>query len=91
MTIVDTHCHAGVNWFEPVELLLAQMNANGVDKGALIQHRVGGIAFAALFGWQRASAVFRNSAFAGNGGAEFATGGAATVYPNPISARGNRI
>lgn len=39
MTIVDTHCHAGVNWFEPVELLLAQMNANGVDKGALIQHR----------------------------------------------------
>ena len=39
MTIVDTHCHAGVNWFEPVELLLTQMNANGVDKGALIQHR----------------------------------------------------
>ena len=39
MTIVDTHCHAGVNWFEPVELLLAQMNANGVDKAALIQHR----------------------------------------------------
>ena len=39
MTIVDTHCHAGVNWFEPVELLVAQMNANGVDKGALIQHR----------------------------------------------------
>jgi len=39
MAIVDTHCHAGVNWFEPVELLLAQMNANGVDKAALIQHR----------------------------------------------------
>ena len=39
MTIVDTHCHAGNNWFEPVEMLLNQMNANGVDKGALIQHR----------------------------------------------------
>ena len=39
MTIVDTHCHAGVNWFEPVELLMTQMNLNGVDKGALIQHR----------------------------------------------------
>ena len=23
MTIVDTHCHAGVNWFEPVELPLS--------------------------------------------------------------------
>ena len=39
MTIVDTHCHAGRNWFEPVELLLHQMNANGVDKAVLIQHR----------------------------------------------------
>ena len=39
MLIVDTHCHAGHNWFEPVELLLHQMNANGVDKAALIQHR----------------------------------------------------
>ena len=38
MTIVDTHCHAGHNWFEPVELLLYQMNANGVDKAVLIQH-----------------------------------------------------
>ncbi|HAL47588.1 MAG: amidohydrolase [SAR202 cluster bacterium] len=39
MTIADTHCHAGNNWFEPVEMLLNQMNANGVDKAALIQHR----------------------------------------------------
>ena len=39
MTIVDTHCHAGHNWFEPIEMLLNQMNVNGVDKGALIQHR----------------------------------------------------
>ncbi len=39
MTIVDTHCHAGLNWFEPVEQIVGQMNANGVDKAALIQHR----------------------------------------------------
>ena len=39
MTIVDTHCHAGVNWFEPVELIMTQMNLNGVDRAALIQHR----------------------------------------------------
>lgn len=39
MTVVDTHCHAGRNWFEPVELLLHQMNANAVDRAVLIQHR----------------------------------------------------
>ena len=39
MTIVDSHCHAGLNWFEPIELLLHQMNANGVNHGVLIQHR----------------------------------------------------
>ena len=39
MIIVDTHCHAGRNWFEPIELLLYQMDANGVDKAVLIQHR----------------------------------------------------
>lgn len=38
MLIVDTHCHAGNSWFEPVELLLHQMNTNGVDKAVLIQH-----------------------------------------------------
>jgi L-fuconolactonase len=38
MIIVDTHCHAGNNWFEPVELLLFQMNRNDVDKAVLIQH-----------------------------------------------------
>ena len=32
MTIVDTHCHAGRSWFEPIEMLLTQMNANDVDK-----------------------------------------------------------
>ena len=39
MTIVDTHCHAGKSWFEPIESLIFQMDANGVDKAALIQHR----------------------------------------------------
>lgn len=39
MIIVDTHCHASNNWFEPVELLLFQMSRNDVDKGVLIQHR----------------------------------------------------
>ena len=37
--IVDTHCHAGLSWFEPVELLLYQMSANAVDKAVLVQHR----------------------------------------------------
>ena len=38
MIIVDTHSHAGVNWFEPVEMILHQMNLNGVEKTVLIQH-----------------------------------------------------
>ena len=38
MIIIDTHSHAGVNWFEPVETILHQMNVNGVQKTALIQH-----------------------------------------------------
>jgi len=29
MLIVDTHCHALPHWFEPVEVLLHQMHANG--------------------------------------------------------------
>ncbi len=39
MIIVDSHCHAGTSWFEPIELLHYQMEANGVDRGVLIQHR----------------------------------------------------
>lgn len=39
MTVVDTHCHAGNSWFEPIESLIFQMDANGVDKAVLIQHR----------------------------------------------------
>jgi L-fuconolactonase len=39
MTMVDTHCHALPHWFEPVEVLLHQMNANGVEKATLVQVR----------------------------------------------------
>jgi L-fuconolactonase len=39
MLIVDTHCHALPHWFEPVELLLQQMHANGVEKATLVQVR----------------------------------------------------
>ena len=38
MLIIDTHCHAGNNWFEPIETLEFEMNRNDVDKAALIQH-----------------------------------------------------
>ncbi|MBI4306582.1 MAG: amidohydrolase [Chloroflexi bacterium] len=38
MRIIDTHCHAGHNWFEPVETLLHEMNSNGVSEAVLIQH-----------------------------------------------------
>ena len=38
MQIIDTHCHAGRNWFEPIETLLFQMDSNGVDGAVLIQH-----------------------------------------------------
>jgi L-fuconolactonase len=39
MLIVDTHCHALPHWFEPVEVLLHQMHANGVEKALLVQVR----------------------------------------------------
>ena len=38
MMIVDTHSHSGVNWYEPTELILHQMNLNGVQKTVFIQH-----------------------------------------------------
>ena len=38
MLIVDTHCHAGRNWFEPIESLEFHMDQNGVDHAVLIQH-----------------------------------------------------
>jgi L-fuconolactonase len=36
MMIVDTHAHASPCWFEPIEVLLFQMNSNGVDKTTLV-------------------------------------------------------
>ena len=37
MTIVDTHVHIGRDHYEPVEILLAQMELNGVAKTVLVQ------------------------------------------------------
>ena len=37
MPIIDTHCHVSLAWYEPVEVLLAQMERNGVDGAVLIQ------------------------------------------------------
>ncbi|PKB80454.1 MAG: hypothetical protein BZY88_08690 [SAR202 cluster bacterium Io17-Chloro-G9] len=39
MAVVDTHCHASPYWFEPVEVLVNEMDQNGVDKAVLIQFR----------------------------------------------------
>lgn len=38
MSIIDTHTHVGLNWFEPVETLLSVMSANGVSRALLVQH-----------------------------------------------------
>ena len=38
MLIIDTHTHAGPNWFEPIEMLVHQMELNGVSKALLVQH-----------------------------------------------------
>jgi L-fuconolactonase len=38
MLIIDTHCHAGKNWFEPIETLEFQMDRCGVSGAVLIQH-----------------------------------------------------
>jgi L-fuconolactonase len=35
--IVDSHCHVSASWYEPVEVLLFQMDRNGVDHAVLIQ------------------------------------------------------
>jgi L-fuconolactonase len=35
--IVDSHCHISLSWYEPVEVLLFQMERNGVDHAVLIQ------------------------------------------------------
>lgn len=36
--IVDTHCHAGKNWFLPIESLEFEMKMAQVDAALLIQH-----------------------------------------------------
>ncbi len=38
MLIIDTHTHAGNNWFEPIEVLEFQMDRNSVDHAVLVQH-----------------------------------------------------
>ncbi len=37
MVVVDTHCHASLDWYEPIETLLYQMDSNGVDHAVLVQ------------------------------------------------------
>ncbi len=39
MQIIDSHCHAGASWFEPIESLLFQMDSNGVERAVLVQHK----------------------------------------------------
>jgi L-fuconolactonase len=34
---VDTHCHVSPGWYEPIEVLLFQMDRNGVDHAVMIQ------------------------------------------------------
>lgn len=38
MFIVDSHVHAGAGWSEPVEVVLFQMESNGVAHAVLVQH-----------------------------------------------------
>ena len=37
MGVVDAHCHAAEAWYEPVEALLQQMAAHGVERAVLVQ------------------------------------------------------
>src|SRR6266498_324720 len=37
MPVVDSHCHVSLTWYEPVEVLLFQMERNQVDHAILIQ------------------------------------------------------
>jgi L-fuconolactonase len=37
MVVVDTHCHASLDWYEPIETLLYEMDSNGVDHAVLVQ------------------------------------------------------
>jgi len=35
--IIDSHCHASERWYEPVEILIQQMERNGVGAAVLVQ------------------------------------------------------
>jgi L-fuconolactonase len=35
--LVDTHCHASLDWYEPVETLLHEMDRNSVERAVLVQ------------------------------------------------------
>ena len=37
MGFVDSHCHASLQWYEPIETLLFEMDRNDVDQAVLIQ------------------------------------------------------
>jgi L-fuconolactonase len=37
MGFVDTHCHASLHWYEPIDTLLFEMDRNDVDQAVLIQ------------------------------------------------------
>ena len=37
MPVIDSHCHVSPTWYEPAEVLLFQMDRNGVDGAILIQ------------------------------------------------------
>src|SRR5688500_3487628 len=39
MVTCDTHCHASLAWYAPIESLLYEMDANGVEQALLIQIR----------------------------------------------------
>ncbi len=39
MPIVDSHCHASLAWFQPVETLVHEMDQNGIAHAILIQIR----------------------------------------------------
>ncbi|MFC1966244.1 amidohydrolase family protein [Chloroflexota bacterium] len=39
MVIIDTHVHASPYWYEPIEVLLFQMNSSKVNKATLVQYR----------------------------------------------------
>jgi L-fuconolactonase len=71
MVVVDSHCHASREWYEPIETLLFEMDRYGVDQAVLIQingqydnsyqaecvrHYPGRLASVVLVDWQQRDA-----------------------------------